>query len=110
MSAAVKSIPDQKLFNRLSPMQADIIRYLKSVRALGPDGDRIGQLPRTGQIIVGIGRGGDSSAYASVSRSLKRLCAAGIVEAFTPSIRTRGKGFHYALAAIGAGNLTVSSP
>lgn len=95
---AVNNVPHRNADNRLSPMQREIIAFLRSIGAVRPASERIGHLPRTGQIVAGIGREGDSAALASVSRSLKRLRLMGIVEAYSPSIRTRGMGMHYALA------------
>jgi len=99
MSGPVNNIPNANLDNRLSPLQRAILGYLRSVSAFGPRGEYIGHLPRTGQIVVGVGKDRDKAATASVSRSLKRLCASGLVVAYSPSICTQGMGLHYALAS-----------
>ncbi len=94
MTEAIK-LPDQNIDNRLSEMQAAIVAYLETFP--GPIGDRIGHLPRTGDVVDAIGFPRTKAAFASVSRSLSRLAQAGKVSAYSPSISTRGNGVHWCL-------------
>lgn len=103
MTRPVNNIPNQNSFNRLSKRQRAILAYLDERCAFRPLDERIGHLPRTGQIIDGLDLDRTPTNYASVSRSLERLRKAGLVEAYSPSICTQGKGWHYALAALTAG-------
>lgn len=91
----VKNIPKQKVFNRVQPsiMQHQIMNILTA--AGHPIGEKIGHLPRTGEIIEALGLPRTNSSYASVSRSLSRLEKAGRIVGYTPYIGTPGKGRHW---------------
>lgn len=95
MNAPVNNVPADNDFNRLSPMQREIMRYLANCD--GPVGNRIGHLPRTGDIIDAIGRPRTNASFAAVSRSLARLAAHGLVDAYHAELRTRGDGSHWSL-------------
>ena len=95
MSGPVKTITVGNGSNRLSPLQLDILQHLGTFGEV-KDG-RIGHLPRTGDIVDALGRPRTNSAFASVSRSLARLRKLGLVDAYLPSIQTRGSGAHWSL-------------
>lgn len=92
----VSKVQNRNIDNRLSPLQRQILDYLAHVGQ--PIGDRIGHLPRTGDVVDAVGRPRDKGNFASVSRALRRLCAAGLVNAYVPALRTRGKGLHWSLS------------
>ncbi|MBP1297459.1 hypothetical protein [Bradyrhizobium elkanii] len=94
----VISVPGQNIDNRsrLSGMQKRILVYLASTGQ--PHGDRIGHLPRTGDVVDQLGMRRDKAGFASVSRSLSRLNAAGLIDAYYPCLATRGMGAHWALS------------
>jgi hypothetical protein len=92
----VINIPNQNIDNQRSGMQRRILAYLATVGQ--PLGERIGHLPRTGDVVDNLGLSRDKAGFASVSRSLARLNAAGLIEAYHPSFCTRGKGVHWALS------------
>jgi len=96
-TSPVKKVRKQNFTNRhtISPVQHQILNLLAA--AGQPVGDRIGHLPRTGDIVDALGLPRTKSAFASVSRSLSRLVTAGKVIGYEPSITTRGKGRHYGL-------------
>lgn len=100
-SHPVGKIPKQNSVNRnsISAMQHQILGILFS--AGQPRGEKIGHLPRTGEIVDALGLPRSRAAFASVSRSLSRLEKAGRVVSYSPSINTRGRGRHYALTAHG---------
>lgn len=95
MTDPVNKVLVDNVFNRLSPMQREIMDYLANFD--GPIGNRIGHLPRTGDIIDGIGRARTNASFAAVSRSLSRLRAAGLIDAYDTELRTRGDGSHWSL-------------
>ncbi len=95
MNRPVINVPQQNLANRRD-LQTAILEYLATMG--GPEGDRIGHLPRTGDVVDAVGRQRDNAGFATVSRSLARLRRDGRVVAFQPSLLTRGKGFFWALA------------
>jgi len=95
MTRSVNKVPVNNGFNRLSPMQREIMGYLANCD--GPIGNRIGHLPRTGDIIDAIGRLRTNASFAAVSRSLARLAANGLVDAYHAELRTRGDGSHWSL-------------
>lgn len=77
----------------ISPMQHQILNILTAAgQAVG---DRIGHLPRTGDIVDALGLPRTKAAFASVSRSLSRLEKAGRIGIYDPLIATRGNGRHY---------------
>lgn len=80
-------------------MQRAILAYLATVGQ--PRGNYIGHLPRTGDIVDALGYTRGKSGFASVSRSLARLCKAGKVNACYAALCTRGKGARYCLAPDG---------
>jgi len=94
--ASVSKGPQKTLDNRFA-MQRAILAYLATVGQ--PRGDYIGHLPRTGDIVDALGYPRNKAGFASVSRSLARLCEAGKVEAHYGSICTPGKGARYCLTA-----------
>src|SRR5689334_7475553 len=94
----VINTPKQNIDNRLSRLQRDVLAYLATVGQ--PQGDRIGHLPRTGEVVDAIGRNRDKASFTAVSRALSRLEKAGLVAAHRPSIATRGKGSHWALQSL----------
>ena len=61
-------------------------------------------------IVDALGYARDKSGFASVSRSLARLCKAGKVTAYQPSLLTRGKGARYCLAPENKPKRKVSNP
>lgn len=79
----------------VSPLQHHILNVLAA--AGQPIGERIGHLPRTGDIVDALGWPRNKSSFASVSRSLKRLEQAARIVSYSPSVATRGNGFHYAV-------------
>jgi hypothetical protein len=82
--------------------QQAILAYLATVGQ--PRGNYIiGHLARTGDVVRALGLPDNRSSFASVSRSLARLCKAGKVDAYLPPLSTRGKGARYCLAAPGKG-------
>jgi hypothetical protein len=91
----VSNIHNADLDNRFVMQQA-ILAYLATVGQ--PRGSHIGHLPRTGDIVDALGYPRDKSGFASVSRSLARLCKSGKVHAYYAQLVTRGKGAHYCLA------------
>lgn len=93
--APVIKVPKQNLDNRLSTMQVALLANLRS--AGQPIGEKIGHLPRTGDMVDALGLPRDKKSYASISRSLDRLRKAGMVVAYSPSIATRGNGNHWAV-------------
>lgn len=95
MSGPVNTVPVENGYNQLSPMQREILRHLATCS--GPMGNRIGHMPRTGDIIDAIGRPRTNSSFASVSRSLGRLQAAGLIDAYRAELCTRGDGAHWSL-------------
>lgn len=78
----VSKIPNQNIDNRLSDLQRQILAVLATAGQPEPDGDyqRIGHLPRTGDIVDALGRRRDKAGFASVSRALARLERAGLVD------------------------------
>jgi hypothetical protein len=74
-----------------------ILAYLATVGQ--PRGNSIGHLPRTGDIIAALGLPRTRASYASVSRSLARLCKAGKVDCYSGEIYIPGKGGRYCLAS-----------
>lgn len=101
MSSPVSTVTNvliENIANR-SPMQQLILNYLATTGQ--PIGDRIGHLPRTGDIVDSVSRQRDKSGFASVSRSLRRLAAAGVIVAYSPYFYTKGKGLHWALSKTG---------
>jgi hypothetical protein len=94
-SPMVSKVRNENIDNRFA-MQRAILAYLATVGQ--PRGDYIGHLPRTGDIVDGLGYARDKAGFASVSRSLARLCKAGKVDAYLPQLRTRGNGARYCLA------------
>ena len=95
MTGPVNKVLVDNIFNRLSPMQREIMDYLANFD--GPIGNRIGHLPRTGDIIDGIGRARTNASFAAVSRSLARLHANGLVDAYHAELCTRGNGARWSL-------------
>ena len=91
----VIKIPKQIIDNR-SAMQRRILAYLATTGHIV--GERIGHLPRTGDVIDHLLMRRDKLGFASVSRSLARLRAAGLIVAYCPNLCTRGNGVHWALA------------
>lgn len=81
--AKVKGVPDRNVVNRPA---ADLILDLLRERGLAkPYGDGsfdTKHLPRTGDVIDALGRPRDNVSYASVSRSLARLQAKGLIVAY----------------------------
>jgi hypothetical protein len=93
---SVNNVPNENLDNRFAKQRA-ILVYLATVGQ--PRGDYIGHLPRTGNIVDALGYPRTKLGFASVSRSLARLCKAGKVHAYYPSRCTPGMGARYCLAA-----------
>ena len=93
----VVKIRNRNVDNRpaLSPLQHQILNILTA--AGQPIGEKIGHLPRTGEIVDALGWTRDKSSFASVSRSLRRLEGAGRIASYHHSIATRGNGRHYAV-------------
>lgn len=88
--------PKPNIDNRvLSPLQQSILAFLAA--KWQPIGDRIGHLPRTGDVVHGVSRRRDKAGFASVSRALARLERAGLINAYVPGLQTRGKGYHWAM-------------
>lgn len=81
--------------SRLSKVQREILAYLATTPQ--PVAGNIAKLPRTGDIIDGLGRARSPSNYAVVSRALKRLEQRGLISSFASIICTRGKGMAYAI-------------
>ena len=88
-------VPKQNIDNRLSDLQTQILAYLATTGQ--PHGERIGHLPRTGNIVDAVGRERDKAGFAAVSRALSRLEKAGLISAYAPQLTTRGKGYHWAV-------------
>lgn len=81
----VSSVPEPNIDNRrLSPLQETILAFLATSGQ--PIGDRIGHLPRTGDVVDAVSRRRDKSGFASVSRARARLKRAGLVSAYSPHL------------------------
>lgn len=96
-SGPVIKVPKWNVVNRhlISPMQHQILNIL--IAAGQPVGERIGHLPRTGDIVDALGMPRSKASFASVSRSLSRLETAGRIVSYEPFLKTRGMGRHYAV-------------
>jgi len=107
---SVSKSPTQTLDSRLSPLQSDILDFLKSKAEPSPRVDGcIAHLQTTGQIMDGIGRDRAKSTYASVSRALDRLGRRGYIVSYRSEKAIRGNGFRYALADGGAKSVDRST-
>jgi hypothetical protein len=95
----VNKVADHNRVNRkrtsASIMQHMILNVLHD--AGQPIDDRIGHLPRTGDIIDMLGLPRTKSSFASVSRSLARMETAGWIVSYRALVKTRGNGRHYAV-------------
>ena len=82
-------VPERNFDNqKLSALQQAILA------AKGPPiGNRIGHLPRTGDVTDGVSRRRDKAGFASVSRALSRLWQRGLVDAYVgePALECRRK-------------------
>lgn len=93
----VIKIRKRNLDNRatICALQHQILNILTA--AGQPKGEKIGHLPRTGEIVDALGWPRNKSSFASVSRSLRRLEQAERIVSYEPFLITRGKGRHYAV-------------
>lgn len=89
--------PIEDIANRLPEQQRRILAYLAAYPP--PAGEYIGDLPRTSDVVDALGRARDKAGYASVSRSLSRLWAAGRIESYAPFLATRGFGRRWSTRA-----------
>lgn len=94
-SAAVNNVANPNVVNR---RQAAILEVLESLGAHGLEGERLNHLPTTGGIIDALGLPRDATSYASVSRSLRRMHKAGLVDEYLPQVRAPGSASFWALA------------
>jgi hypothetical protein len=91
----VNNISRRNIDNRFE-VQRRILAYLATVEP--PRGGYIGNLPGTGEVVDALGLPRNKCSYASVSRSLARLCASGKVERYYTERAGQGKGARWALA------------
>ncbi|KQZ31600.1 hypothetical protein ASD50_15155 [Mesorhizobium sp. Root552] len=96
-ASPVNNIPKGKKVNRhaLSPAQHQILNILTASGQ--PIGGKVGHLPRTGDIVDALGLPRTKVSFASVSRSLARLAAAGRIVGYSTSMATRGFGRHWGI-------------
>jgi hypothetical protein len=104
--AQVKNVPDSDNLNRrqLSALQIAILSHLATIGPARPNGDgthHVGHWPTTGAIAVAVGRVKDNAGMASVSRSLDRLCRAGLVVPARTEVALAGRGRRYGLTDAG---------
>lgn len=85
---------DNRRSSARSFQQAQVLEALTAL----PQG-HIGM--KTGEVVDAIGRHRDKAGYASVSRTLLRLCKSGDVEAFQSAFAQRGGGLFYRIAGQG---------
>jgi hypothetical protein len=91
---AVNKVQDDNIVNRRGQAEA-ILAFLKKFAPV--TGDYIGHLPTTGDIVDAIGRERNNASFASVSRTLRRLEAAGKIAAYQSTLCIIGKGYRYGL-------------
>lgn len=93
----VSNIAVDNVTNRTSVVQRDILVFLDDYPP--PDSSYIGHLPRTRDIVDALGRHRDKAAYASVSRSLRRLWEAGRINAYQGVMASPGYGHRWSARA-----------
>jgi hypothetical protein len=89
-------------FDNRFTIQQRILAYLATIEQPKPNADGslyIGGLSRTGDVVNALGLPRNKSSFASVSRSLARLCKTGKVDAYLGGMCTQGKGAFYCLSA-----------
>ena len=89
------NVPKRRFISRLSKMQKAILAHLAA--APQPNGDLIGHLSRTGDIINALGRERTPSSYAAISKALRRLEERGLINAYSAQCRLAGNGYRYAV-------------
>jgi hypothetical protein len=102
----VKNVRVKNNLNRgwFSALQVAILEHLATIGPARPRGDGmyyVGHWPTTGAIAVAVGRPKDNTSMVSVSRSLDRLCRAGLVVAAWTEVALAGRGRRYGLTDAG---------
>lgn len=78
-------------------MRQGLSKQQKAILSILEQKKDAGEFVVTGVIIDALGLKRTPTAYASVSRTMSRLCSRGLVELYQPSMYRQGKGFGYGL-------------
>ena len=83
-----------------SDLQKEILRLLVSVKAFERHNQDLEGLPRTRDILAGLGRDPSPANRASISRALKKLVDAGLIQRYEPETPLQGKGRMFSITNV----------